>query len=338
MTGSDQSVVTRISAATNEIVDKIHVGIDPGAIVATPQEVWVAHTGDNSVQRIDPSSGKAGQPILVGDGPAGLALDGTTLWIANSRSASVTQLDTRAGEAAAADIQVDAGPRGVTLTTSDVWIANELGQSVARIDRSTGRVVSIPVDDGPISIVVADGVAWVNNASSGTISRIDTATNAVTRTNLGSAPRSLTWADGHVWVATGAFGNSEHVGGTLTWTQFQPDQGSLDPTAEGGLARPALLGPVYDGLVGFQKLPAGPRPSSPTWRRPCRDRRTVGGPTSSRSGPTFATPPEPQSAPPTSLSGCVERYPTRRVSRETSAQSWGRRPASTIRASLTFAT
>ncbi|MGV1009456.1 MAG: BTAD domain-containing putative transcriptional regulator [Dermatophilaceae bacterium] len=252
VTGSDDSVVTRVSAATNEIVDKIPVGIDPGAIVATPQDVWVANAGDNTVQRIDPSSGEAGQPILVGDGPDGLALDGTTLWIANSRSASVTRLDTRAGEAAAADIPVDAGPRGVTLTTSDVWIANELGQSVARIDRSTGRVVSIPVDDGPTSIVVTDGVAWVNNASSGSISRIDTATNAVTRTNLGSAPRSLTWADGHVWVATGSFGNSEHVGGTLTLTQFQPDLGSLDPSAEGGTAHAAPLRHVYDHLVDFR--------------------------------------------------------------------------------------
>ena len=116
------------------------------------------------------------------------------------------------------------------MTDTDVWVANELSQSVSRIDRTSGRVVTIAVEDGPSTVVVAEGSAWVNNAYSGSISRIDVATNRVSRIALESAPRALQVVDGRVWVATGAFGNPEHVGGTLVVTDSQSGVGTLDPT------------------------------------------------------------------------------------------------------------
>jgi peptide/nickel transport system substrate-binding protein len=250
--GARDGVVARINTATNRVVDKVVVGVQPAAVVAAADQVWVANSADNTVQRIDPSTGKADDPIRVGDGPSGLLLDGTTLWVANSRSGTVTRLDTRTGERLAADLRGDVGARGMAMTDTDVWVANELGQSVSRIDRTSLRVVNIPVEDGPSTVVVWEGSAWVNNAYSGTVSRIDVETNRVARINLQSAPRALVSVGETIWVATGAFGSPEHEGGTLVFTEYRADPGTLDPSAFGAPSRIAILRHVYDGLVSFR--------------------------------------------------------------------------------------
>ncbi len=250
--GTREGVVARVNAASNRVVYKVPVGVQPAAVVATPDQVWVANSADNTVQRIDPATGQAGEPIRVGDGPDGLLLDGSALWVANSRSGSVTKLDTRTGDRLAADVRVDVGARGMAMTDSDLWVANELGQSVSRIDRTSGRVRTIPVEDGPSTVVVSDGSVWVNNAYSGTVSRIDIDTDRVSRINLQSAPQALGLVNGRVWVSTGAFGSPEHQGGTLVYTEYRPDPGTLDPARFGAPSRFAILRHVYDGLVSFR--------------------------------------------------------------------------------------
>ena len=252
VTGFDESVLVRVNAASNRIVARIPVGVQPAAVVATADEVWVANSGDNTVQRVDPHTGKADQAVPVGEGPAGLALDGSLLWVANSRSGSVSVLERASGERHESDIAVQAGPRGLTVTDDDVWVTNELGQSVTRISRTDRKLVTIPVEDGPSSLVVTDGFAWVNNAYSGSVSRISVATNEVKRIALGSAPRALTLVGGEVWAATGAFGNAEHLGGTLVLTSPNPSTDTHDPASIGLPSDFAVLSHVYDGLVAFR--------------------------------------------------------------------------------------
>jgi YVTN family beta-propeller protein len=252
VTGSDEGVLIRVNAATNREAGRIRVGIQPAAVAATADEVWVANSADNTVQRIDPATDKVGNPIRVGDGPVGLRLDGDVLWVANSRSGTVTRLDTKTGEPIAEDVPVQAGARGLALTDTDLWVANELSQSVSRMDLASGRVFNIPVEDGPSTVVVADDSAWVNNAYSGSVSRIDLVTNQVSRIALGSAPRALEVVDGRVWVSTGAFGNPEHVGGTLVYTYWKFGVGTLDPAGVYQVNEIPLLRHVYDGLVSFR--------------------------------------------------------------------------------------
>ena len=81
-------------------------------MAAATDQVWVANSADNTVQRIDPTTQKAQDPIAVGSGPAGLLLDGRTLWVANSRSGSVSRLDVDSGERIAEDVRVEVGAGG----------------------------------------------------------------------------------------------------------------------------------------------------------------------------------------------------------------------------------
>ncbi|MEP6648876.1 MAG: hypothetical protein ABJA74_03060 [Lapillicoccus sp.] len=86
MAGFDEKVLTRINVPTGLVVQKIPVGIEPAAVVAGPGGVWVANSGDNTIQHVDPETEKVDPAIRVGDGPDALALDGTTLWVANGRA------------------------------------------------------------------------------------------------------------------------------------------------------------------------------------------------------------------------------------------------------------
>ena len=100
---------------------------------------------------------------------------------------------------------------------------------------------------------MAEGSAWVSNAYSASVSRIDVATNRVSRIGLESAPRALQVVDGRVWVATGAFGNPEHLGGTLVVTNSpKSGVGTLDPAGVYSPNEVNLLRHVYDGLVSFR--------------------------------------------------------------------------------------
>ncbi len=136
------------------MVDTIDVGSGPDAIAAGPAGLWVANSGDNTIQRIDTTSGTAGAPVDVGDGPDGLAVDDTSVWVANGRAGSVMRIDGRTGEQMSSPIRVGSGPRGIVRVGDDVWVADELSQSVTRIDVATGHTHSIDVGDGPTAVAV----------------------------------------------------------------------------------------------------------------------------------------------------------------------------------------
>ncbi len=117
----------------------IEVGTRPDAIAAGPAGLWVANSGDNTIQRIDTDTGDPGEAIDVDDGPDGLAVDEDSVWVAHGRSGTVLQIDAETGEP---DVGIDPGrqraarhrPRGRRRLGGD-----ELSQSVTRIDVDTRR-------------------------------------------------------------------------------------------------------------------------------------------------------------------------------------------------------
>ena len=228
-------------------------------MVAGPGGVWVANSGDDTVERIDPDTEQPDPPIDVGDGPDALALDGSTLWVANGRAGTLTEIDTRTRQRAASDIPVNAGPASIAVTPNDVWVANEFDQSVSRVPRSSGHVQRIEVADGPSSLVVHDGQVWVANRYGASVSQIDTDTNAVHENTLGSGPAAIAVVDGDVWAAAGAYANGEHRGGAAgmdrPWLRHRPPGPGVRDHSD---VRQPRGGLAYDGLVA-QRLTGGRR-------------------------------------------------------------------------------
>ncbi len=148
------------------VVGSGFAGALPGAIIVSDGVVWVANSGDATVQRFNPATFEQGpiRTITVGGGPVGLAASEGAIWVASSRDDVVT-----------------------------------------RIDPDTNSTITIPVGDGPAAVAAGEGAVWVTNSGDGTVSRIDPATNEVVRTiDVGSAASGIAVVDGVVWVTAQA--------------------------------------------------------------------------------------------------------------------------------------
>ena len=241
----------------------ITVGSRPAAIASGHSGVWVANSGDNTIQRIDPISGLTDRAIGVGDGPGGIAVDDgpdpravedDSVWVANGHDGTVSQIDPRTGAEMSSPIRVGSGPKDIAVHGDDVWVANQFSTDVTRISRTTGRAHSIEVGHETSSVVVAQGSVWVSEEFAAALTRIDPTTEALDRFPIGSSPRGLAVVGGRLWVAAGAFTSPNHQGGTLTVAaQYLPGfNGVIDPAEvyDVQTIQPQRL--VYNGLVAFR--------------------------------------------------------------------------------------
>jgi ABC-type transport system substrate-binding protein len=223
--------------------------------------LWVANSGDNTIQRIDTATGSAGDPVDVGDGPDGLAVDDTSVWVANGRAGSVSRFDARTGDQMSAPIRVGSGPRGIIRHGNDVWVADELSQTVTRISILTGRTHTIAVGDGPTAVTVHRGAVWVAEKHSGDVLRIDPRTETTTKIEVRGAIQGLAAVDGKMWVASGAVPSPLHQGGVIRVAAGAlPGQFSgIDPARV--YDRTALHAErvVYDGLLANHYASADPQ-------------------------------------------------------------------------------
>jgi len=231
----------------------------PAAIAAGPSGVWVANSGDDTIQRIDPVSGTTGPPVRVGAGPDGLAVDAHSVWVANGSGRSVTRVFTDTNPVHVANpIPVGAGPAAIAITSTGVWVANQLDLTVDRIDPDTGRSVhTIMVGDGPSSIIAAGSAIWVADEFGGAVTQIDERTEQVRRTiAVGAVPAGLVLIGKTVWATTRTPTGAGHRGGTVT--VFAQDMSTayvnLDPNDAYVADLAQIVRPVYDGLVAFRPL------------------------------------------------------------------------------------
>ena len=81
------------SRHTGDIVDRIGVGVDPGALAAGAGAVWVANRADGTVSRIDPRARVVTDTINVGRSPAAVAIDAGGVWVANSGDGTLSKID-----------------------------------------------------------------------------------------------------------------------------------------------------------------------------------------------------------------------------------------------------
>ncbi|HEU5491554.1 MAG TPA: BTAD domain-containing putative transcriptional regulator [Gaiellaceae bacterium] len=144
-------------------------GTGPAAVVVAFGSIWVANSGDATVQRFSPLTFENGpiRPLTVGSKPTGLAAGEGAIWVANSGDDYITRID-----------------------------AGDFGFNAAR---------SIPVGDGPTDVAIGHGAVWVAASAAGSISRLDPETNEVTATiSVGNPLGGMAVADGLVWTSVQA--------------------------------------------------------------------------------------------------------------------------------------
>jgi len=195
--------VSRIDPATDEVVERIDVGIQPGGLLAAAGSVWVTNYGANTVSRIDPATNDS-VPFETGDGlTCGTpALAGGLIWVGQCDEGVTAGLDPESGTVTRT-IEAAGMPAG---DGDDLWLGD--GGRLVRYDPETGKEVA-EVSLGSEQIATwtsfTDSQLWFGYVDGptgdGRVAAIDLATDrAETVGRVGSVPAGPVVEDGIVWV------------------------------------------------------------------------------------------------------------------------------------------
>jgi YVTN family beta-propeller protein len=178
------------------------LGAPLGSVAVGAGYVWVAY-GDSTLARIQPAAVRLSGSVLAGSSPAAIVVGGGAVWVANSGDATLQRYSPiTVEEGPIRTIAVGRQPTAIAYGDGAVWVTSRGDDVVTRVDPSTGSAITIGVGDAPVSVAAGASAVWVANSGDGTVSRIDTATNKVVRTiEVGNAPAGIAFAAGFLWVA-----------------------------------------------------------------------------------------------------------------------------------------
>jgi YVTN family beta-propeller protein len=177
-----------------------------GGVATGFGHVWAVY-GDSTLARIEPATVRRSGSTLAGAIPSAVVAGAGAVWVANSGDATVQRFDPVTFEEGPirAPISVGRRPAALAFGAGALWVANRGDDSVTRIDPATSATFTIPVGDEPAAIAVGAGAVWVANAGDRTVSRIDPAANEEVETiEVRNPPAGITVAGGLVWVSVQA--------------------------------------------------------------------------------------------------------------------------------------
>jgi YVTN family beta-propeller protein len=179
-------------------------GSPNGAVAVGSGSVWAVFS-DSTLARLDPA-GRVVASTLAGSQPAGVVAPGISVWVANSGDSTVQRFNAQTfREAPLQTFNVGTQPKGIIFADGAIWVANSGDATVTRIDPASGATSSIAVGEGPTGLASIPGTVWVASSTARTVSRIDTGTNEVVATiEIGDAPSGIAAAGGFLWVAVQA--------------------------------------------------------------------------------------------------------------------------------------
>jgi YVTN family beta-propeller protein len=170
--------------------------------------VWAAF-GDSTLARAAPHPPRADGLGSAGTGPIAVVVAFGAIWVANSGDSTVQRFNPLTFEdGPVKEYPVGANPAGLSAGAGGIWVTSRDSDHVMRLDAagigvSSGRPIA--VGDGPTVVAMGDGAVWVANTAAGSVSRIDPTTNEVTKTiPVGNVLAGLAVAEGMVWASVQA--------------------------------------------------------------------------------------------------------------------------------------
>jgi YVTN family beta-propeller protein len=199
-----------IDPESDRLLATVPTGVDPIAVSADADHVWIGNRGDDTATQVDPKTMTVLSTTSAGTNVGGLAAGAGAVWIADSRGSKLVRIDpslqSRRAIALAPRPEVfstSTTPNPVAVGRGAVWVGRSSG-GLARVDPQSGDVVAkVPVGNSPSSIATGLGGVWIADDVDNTVSRIDPASaNAVTATvPVGQGPAAVAAGEGAVWVA-----------------------------------------------------------------------------------------------------------------------------------------
>jgi DNA-binding SARP family transcriptional activator/streptogramin lyase len=201
--------VVAIDPASDEIVDSIVVGAEPGQVRVLGDGVYVTSVVDKTLTRIDVRSGEV---ATSGEHAAGLgvAAAGDQLWVASETRSELTRVNPRS-LGAIERIRLAGTPPGSlrhalpVLGAGSLWVSEFGPSAVSRWSLRTHRLIrryELSMLALPVEITFGDGAAWVALHEDGELLRIDAASGSARSIAVGPGPTNPAVGFGSVWVGS----------------------------------------------------------------------------------------------------------------------------------------
>jgi streptogramin lyase len=192
------------------------VGRTADWVLATDDTVWVAATGPNSVQRIDPATNKIVARVgLGGEACAGLASGFGSLWVpVCAKKPSLVRVDTNKNKISGTLTVGPAGPEGgIAVSGDSVWLVSDSKGTLSRVDPTTNTVrQKIAIPAGSYNPIFSDGVVWISGVESSVLTAVDAVTGEVLASiPAGPKPRFLTAGAGSIWTLNQGDGSVSRI-------------------------------------------------------------------------------------------------------------------------------
>jgi ABC-type transport system substrate-binding protein/DNA-binding SARP family transcriptional activator/streptogramin lyase len=189
--------------ADGALHDAVQVGQTPDALVYGFGSLWVANSGERTVQRVNPKTHEVIETIEVGPNPTAIAMSAQNVWVANGSDRSVTEIDAATSRVVVPRIPVGALPAALVAGPKGVWVANSGDDNLSLIDIDSAKVVKIvPAGDGPDGLLADGDSLWVANGADGTLSHLDVSTgDPLSGTRVDAGATGLMRTKDALWVA-----------------------------------------------------------------------------------------------------------------------------------------
>jgi YVTN family beta-propeller protein len=199
--------LVKIDPTTNEIVDVLRIGRDPGQVAIVGNYLFVTSQRDQTLHRVDLRSGEVAVSGAYAAGRA-LAGAGRFLWVVSEKRAEVVQIDVDS----LLPLQRIPLRQGLThafvaIGGGSLWTSEYGPGTVSRYRLRTLQLeqrlpLGSPDFAVPVEIIYADAAAWVGLGLWNELLRIDDLTGLTTRIPIGSGPSGLVFGFGSIWTAS----------------------------------------------------------------------------------------------------------------------------------------
>jgi class 3 adenylate cyclase/DNA-binding beta-propeller fold protein YncE len=197
--------LVKIDPESNEIVDVIPVGRNPGEVRVVGDYVFVSSDADKTLTRIDARTGEVTTSGASGADGALAGVGDQFVWATSVSDARVSRTDVDSM------LVVDGVPLPRDLTIAAVavgggslWVSSALSPSqVLRYSLSTLRLqrpYAFDFFEAPLAITYGEGAAWTVQSFANALLRIDGGSGETSVIPVGSSPGGLAVGFESVWV------------------------------------------------------------------------------------------------------------------------------------------
>ena len=195
--------LVKIDTTSNEIVDVVRVGRNPGQVAIVGRYVFVTSQRDQTLHRIDLRSGEVTVSGAYAAGGA-LAGAGRYLWVVSEKRAEVVRIDVESllpGHRI--PLRRDLAHAFVSLGGGSLWISEYTPATVSRyLLRTLELVQRLTLITAPVELTHSGNAAWVSLGESSELLRVDHSTGLTIRAPVGSGPSSPVFGFGSIWTGS----------------------------------------------------------------------------------------------------------------------------------------